>query len=157
REDLYYRLNVVRIELPPLRERRDDVPLLAAHFAQKYARSIQAPPQISPEAMHVLTSYSWPGNVRQLENAIEHACVVTRGGMIEAKHLPPDLIHRTGGKAPFQIDLSKPLPQQLAAITAWFEERYLRKAMKKARGHVGRCARISGLSRRSISDKLTQY
>src|SRR5207244_3642159 len=75
RQDLYYRLNVVKIELPALHERPEDIPILAAHFSQKYARPGQPPKQIAPEAMEVLLRYGWPGNIRELENAIERGCV----------------------------------------------------------------------------------
>jgi DNA-binding NtrC family response regulator len=109
--------------------------------------------------MEALIKCEWPGNVRQLENAVERACVTARDGVIELKHLPPEVGGRKSGdgKSPFQVDLARPLPDQLAEITAAFEERYLRRALKKTRGHVGRCAEISGLSRRSITDKITQY
>jgi DNA-binding NtrC family response regulator len=159
REDLFYRLNVIRVELPPLRDRLEDVPLLAAHFAQKYARVNQSPPQFSPEAMQALMAYTWPGNVRQLENAVERACVTTRDGTIRPANLPPDLARTEppAGKSVMQVDLSRPLPDQLAELTAAYEERYLRRALKKTRGHVGKCAKISGLSRRSITDKISLY
>lgn len=157
REDLFYRLNVVRIDLPPLRDRLEDIPLLASHFARKYARPNHAPPEITPEAMDVLLSCTWPGNVRQLENAIERACVTAREGVIGIASLPPDV----GGKGPSAadapIDLDTPLTAQLAAITAAFEERFIRAALKRTHGHVGQCAELAGLSRRSITDKLTQY
>jgi len=158
REDLFYRLNVIRIELPALRDRPEDIPLLAVHFAQRYARG-NRPPEISPEAMQVLLAYSWPGNVRQLENAIERSCVTARDGVILPAHLPPE-ITRNGTPSRgsgFQVDLVRSLPEQLAELTAIFEERYLRKALRKTRGHVGKCAKISGLSRRSITDKIAQY
>ena len=158
REDLYYRLNVVRIDVPPLRDRPEDIPVLVAHFCQKYGRPGQPPPVVSPEAMDVLLKCAWPGNVRQLENAIERAAVTARDGVIVAKNLPPDVGRRTDGKPhPFQVDLSRPLPDQLAEITAEFEKRYLKRALKKTRGHVGKCAEISGLSRRSITDKIAHY
>jgi DNA-binding NtrC family response regulator len=157
REDLYYRLNVMRIELPPLRDRPEDVPVLSAFFTEKYARAGQKL-QISPEAMELLVSHPWPGNVRQLENAIERACVTCRDGVIRPENLPADVRHRSSHKkSAFQVDLSRPLPVQLSEMTANFEERYLRRALKRTRGHVGRCARISGLSRRSITDKIAQY
>ena len=158
REDLYYRLNVIRIELPSLRERPEDVPLLATHFSQKYARGTK-PPEFSPEAMQLLLNYNWPGNIRQLENAVERACVTVRDGMILPSHLPPDIARASGGgrPSPFNVDLARPLPEQLAEMTATFEDRYLRKALRKTRGHVGKCAKISGLSRRSITDKIAQY
>ena len=158
REDLYYRLNVIRIELPPLRDRLEDVPVLAAHFCQKYSRT-STPPEIGPDAMKLLLDHAWPGNVRQLENAIERGCVTAKDGVIRPVDLPPDVARPSGtGKPhPLQVDLDRPLPEQLAEITARFEERYLRKALRKTRGHVGKCAAITGLSRRSITDKISQY
>jgi DNA-binding NtrC family response regulator len=158
REDLYYRLNVIKIDLPPLRERLEDIPLLAAYFAQKYSRAGQSPYQISQEAIDGLASFSWPGNIRQLENALERACVTARDGLIRLENLPADLLSSpTGGKPAFTVDLARSLGEQLCELTASFEERYLRKALRKCRGHVGRCAKISGLSRRSISSKIAQY
>ena len=158
REDLYYRLNVIRIEIPPLRDRPEDVPLLASHFVQRYARAGSPPPEVSPEAMQLLLNYPWPGNVRQLENAIERACVTAREGVIRPAHLPPDVSKEVPARtSQMQVDLARFLPEQLAEMTAAFEERYLRRALRKTRGHVGKCAKISGLSRRSITDKIAQY
>jgi DNA-binding NtrC family response regulator len=157
REDLFYRLNVIRIDLPPLRERTEDIPVLVEHFCQKYARPSQPPPQLSPEAMQLVLRCEWPGNVRQLENAIERACVTVRNGVIQPSHFPPDLLKQSGAKHPMQVDLARPLPDQLAELTQAFEERYLRKALRRTRGHVGKCAKITGLSRRSITDKIGQY
>jgi DNA-binding NtrC family response regulator len=157
REDLFYRLNVVRIDLPPLRDRLEDIPLLAAHFARKYARPNEKPPTIHPESMEQLLACPWPGNIRQLENAVEYACVTTRDGEIRPVNLPADVARRALGSAALPIDLARPLPDQLTDLTAAYEERYLRAAMAKTRGHVGKCAEMSGLSRRSITDKLGQY
>ena len=158
REDLYYRLNVVRIDLPPLRDRPEDIEVLAGHFTQKFARPGQKPPEVNAEAMEMLKKAPWPGNVRQLENAIERACVTTRDGVIRPHNLPRDIGGgRADAKNPFQPDLTRPLPEQLAEIVAAFEERYLRRALKRTRGHVGKCAKITGLSRRSITDKIAQY
>ena len=158
REDLYYRLNVIRIELPPLRDRLEDVPLLAQHFAQKFSIG-KTPPEFHPSAMQLLLDYNWPGNVRQLENAVERACVTARDGIIQPANLPPDLVTTgtTGKLSPFQVDLARSLPEQMSEITGKFEERYLRKALRKTRGHVGKCAKITGLSRRSVTDKIAQY
>ena len=91
REDLYYRLNVVKIDLPPLRHRQEDIPLLATHFSQKYTRPGQTMVQISQEAMERLLSYPWPGNIRQLENALERACLTARDGLILRGTSPPIL------------------------------------------------------------------
>jgi DNA-binding NtrC family response regulator len=157
REDLYYRLNVVKIDLPPLRERQEDIPLLVTHFLQKYARPGEALPKVTPEAMTLLLGHRWPGNIRELENAIERACVTSWDGHIRPENLPADIGGAPKANVPFQIDLSRPLSAHLAEIVAAFEESYLRKALKESRGHVGRCAEICGLSRRSVTDKLVTY
>jgi len=157
REDLFYRLNVVKIDLPPLRERPEDIPLLALHFAEKYRRPGQPSKQIASESMELLLNYSWPGNIRELENALERACVISPDEMIRPEHLPPEVAKGVTSKVPFALDLSRPLREQLAEITAAFEQQYLRRALKKARGHIGRACRITGLSRRSVSEKLIQY
>ncbi len=158
REDLYYRLNVVRIDLPPLRERPEDVPVLVGHFCAKFGRPGPKPVTIGAEAMELLTKCAWPGNVRQLENAIERACITARDGEIRIKDLPSDVGRRMDGqKHPFQVDLARPLPDQVAELVAAFEKRYLLRALRKTRGHVGKCAEITGLSRRSITEKISQY
>ncbi|HEY2911128.1 MAG TPA: sigma-54 dependent transcriptional regulator, partial [Gemmataceae bacterium] len=157
RDDLFFRLNVVRIDLPPLRSRPEDIPVLVNHFCQKYARSGAKPPQVSDEAMAILMKAPWPGNIRQLENAIERACITTRDGVIQPKNLPADIAGRAVSKNPFHVDLHRKLPEQMAEITAAFEERYLRRALRRTHGHVGKCAKITGLSRRSITDKIAQY
>lgn len=157
REDLYYRLNVVKIELPPLRERAEDIPLLAAHFVQKYAQTNMAPKHISPAAMELLLNYRWPGNIRELENAIERACVTSRDSVIEPANLPAEILTPPAPKLPFDVDLNRPLPDLIRQVVAGVEQQYLRKALRKARGNVGTCAKICGMSRRSITAKLTEY
>ncbi len=157
REDLYYRLNVVKIDLPPLRERPEDINLLATHFTEKYARPGEAPKQIAPEAMEVLLNYRWPGNIRELENAIERACVTSRDHVIRVENLPTEVIAPPAPKLPFHVDIDRPLPELLADAVANIEQQYLRKALKKTRGNVGQCAKISGLSRRSITAKIAEY
>jgi DNA-binding NtrC family response regulator len=157
REDLYYRLNVIKIDLPPLRERPEDIPLLATHFANKHARPGEKPPTFAPEAMEKLLNHSWPGNIRELENAIERACVTVRGPKIQPEDLPLEVLHGPAHNGGVEVDLSKPLPELLRQVTLDLERRYLLRALKKSRGNVGRCAKICGLSRRSISAKLAEY
>jgi DNA-binding NtrC family response regulator len=157
REDLYYRLNVVKIDLPPLFERAEDIPLLAQHFVQKFSRPGAAPKTISPEAMEVLIQFRWPGNIRELENAIERACVTSRDEMIRPENLPPEVLKPDRPRHQFSVDVSRPLTEQLAEFTAAFEERYLRRALKRTRAHIGRTARLTGLSRRTITEKLALY
>ena len=156
REDLFYRLNVVKIDLPPLRERPEDIPLLVTHFMQKYA-SPDGPKQVAPEAMELLLRYRWPGNVRELENAVERACVTTRHDQVHPENLPATLLESEPSKTAARIDLSRPLRDLLKDCVATIERRYIRKALKKAHGNVGRCARICGLSRRSVSAKIAEY
>jgi two-component system, NtrC family, response regulator AtoC len=157
REDLYYRLNVVKIDLPPLCERAEDIPLLAQHFAQKFSRPGLPPKTIAPEAMEILIQFRWPGNIRELENAIERACVTSRDDVIRAENLPPDVLKPTRPRYQLPVDLSRPLAEQLTEFTAAFEERYLRRALKRTRAHIGRTARLTGLSRRTITEKLALY
>jgi DNA-binding NtrC family response regulator len=157
REDLYYRLNVVKIDLPPLRDRPEDIPLLASHFTEKYASPSQPAKEISPQVMEKLISYRWPGNVRELENAIERASVTTRDNTIQLENLPPEIISPPPPRFPMHVDLERPLPDLVRQASAQIEREYIRKALKKSRGNVGRCARICGMSRRSISAKIAEY
>jgi DNA-binding NtrC family response regulator len=157
REDLYYRLNVIKIDLPPLRERREDIPLLAAYFAEKYARHGETPKHIVPQAMDVLLNYGWPGNVRELENAIERACVTSPNGSILPQSFPPDVLQPVCSQSARMVDLQTPLPKLLRQIQADVEEEYIRKALEQTRGNVSQCARLCGISRRSLSAKLGAY
>jgi DNA-binding NtrC family response regulator len=158
REDLYYRLNVVKIDLPPLCERAEDIPLLAQHFVQKFSRPAAPPKAISPEAMEALIQFRWPGNIRELENAMERACVTSRDDVIRPPNLPPDILKPARPRSLLPpVDVSRPLTEQLTELTAAFEERYLRRALKRTRSHIGRTARLTGLSRRTITEKLALY
>ena len=158
REDLFYRLNVIKIELPPLRERIEDIPLLITHFLQKYARINEPPKQVSPEAMERMLNYRWPGNIRQLENAIERAAVITVGDTIGVENLPSQVVGSPAEEKPkFEIDLSQPLPYYLQLATEQIEREYILKALEKNRGNVGKTAELCGLSRRSVSGKISQY
>src|SRR3954462_11408290 len=114
REDLYYRLNVIKIDVPPLRERPEDIPLLITHFLNKYARTTEQAKKVSPEAMERLLAYRWPGNIRELENAIERAAVTTVGETIGPERLPPKITGIGQDDRPrYEIDLKHPLPYYL--------------------------------------------
>jgi len=153
---LYYRLNVVKIDVPPLRERPEDIALLARHFSARYAPAGAIMP-ISAEAMNALLEYPWPGNVRELENVIERSCVTAWSGPILPQHLPPEVFKAPSAEPRFQIDLERPLPEQVADLAAAVEQYYLRKALRKSQGRIGRCAEICGLSRRSVTLKMQEY
>jgi DNA-binding NtrC family response regulator len=158
REDLFYRLNVIKIDLPPLRERAEDIPLLAAHFCARYSPAGQPSRQLPSEVVEALVHYHWPGNVRELENAIERACIVSEDALIRKEHLPAEVLSETPASwPPFAIDLSRPLPQLLRDAVAHIEKHYLSQALKKTHGHVSRCAQICGLSRRSVTAKIAEY
>ena len=157
REDLYYRLNVVKIDLPPLHERPEDISLLASHFVQKFSGPGTSPKTISPEAMEALLQHRWPGNIRELENAIERACVTSRDNTIKAENLPTEILKTTPPRYQLPVNLSRPLTDQLSELTSTFEERYLRRALRRTHGHIGRTARLTGLSRRTITDKIALY
>jgi DNA-binding NtrC family response regulator len=157
REDLYYRLNVVRIDVPPLRDRPGDIPLLASHFAEKHSRPGFPVKRFAPAALEVLGRYHWPGNVRELENVVERACVISRDTVIGPENLSPELSNPLQPESPFRIDLKRPLKELLEEVVADVERRYILKALKKTHGHVGKAARICGYCRRSITAKIAEY
>jgi DNA-binding NtrC family response regulator len=156
REDLYYRLNVVKIDLPPLRERREDIPLLATHFARKYARPGEPPKQIPADVMAVLVEYHWPGNIRQLENAIERACVTSRDKAIHLSKLPPEVVSRSPD-APPAVSLDRPMAELAREAADSVERQYIRKALEESEGDLDECANLCGLSRSALRAKLVEH
>jgi len=160
RKDLFYRLNVIRLELPPLRERKEDIPLLATHFLQRY-RSISATPvtEIDADAMQVLLQHAWPGNVRELENAIKSAIAFAKGSFIRRENLPETLSPRLPRKLTgcALIDIDRRLPDLTDDLVSQVEREYFLRILSEYHGNVARCARHSGLSRRSVTQKLQKY
>jgi two-component system response regulator AtoC len=143
REDLFYRLNVVTIHLPPLRERAEDIPLLADHFLRKYmGENKKNVSQISPEAMEFLLTYGWPGNVRELENVIERSVTLSHRSVI----LPDDLPRRI--RAEKKGDLAQTLPSHLPL--AELEKIYIQKILEEAGGKKKKAADILGIDRRTL-------
>ena len=157
REDLFYRLNVFSIEMPPLRERLEDVPLLVDHFLHKLAERNLPKKTFSRLALSRLLSYDWPGNVRELEHVTEQATVTTPGSVIEPENLPAQIVARHDEPFNLEFDHRRPLPEITAEFTQRIECAYLKRALEKYRGRVELCARHCGLSRRSISEKLRRY
>ncbi len=150
RDDLYYRLNVFTIFLPPLRERRTDIPLLSDHFVEKHSRghgkSIR---RIATTAIDMLMSYHWPGNVRELENCLERAVLVCDGGVIHGHHLPPTLQ---------TAEVSGTLPSQsLEEAVGAFEKDLILDALKIARGNKARAARLLETTERILGYKVAKY
>jgi len=153
REDLYYRLAVVPLTLPPLRERREDIPLLVEHFLQQYSnRHQQAAKRVSATAMRVLLEAPWPGNVRELEHAIERAVLLTPGAEIQVENLALPPAPGTVSPAPTQQAIT-----QAQALLDSVEQNKLRTALAKAGNNRARAAKLLGISRSTFYEKLKRY
>jgi len=142
RPDLFYRLHVFSIDLPPLRERREDIPLLVAHFLNKFCLATSRPvPQVSAEALDALASQSWPGNVRELENAVERALVVSRGSEIKA----PDFAFQLNGEPTSGRTLDD------------IERAHIERVLRETQHNMSRAARVLDIDRTTLYNKLKRY
>jgi two-component system response regulator AtoC len=173
REDLFFRLNVVRFVVPPLRERPEDIPLLLAHYLRQFSEENGFPPlQIDPGALKILQAYSWPGNIRELRNFCENAVVIRRGGAIAESELEPrfrnegaSLFNRPGetpagaAAAPEVLPgAGGPDPTLGGSLSVeQNEKRLLREALIKSRGNRTKAAMLMGISRRTLHRKLAQW
>lgn len=165
REDLYYRLSVVPIELPPLRDRREDVLPLAQHFIRKYneENGRQVSEQIAPEVLSLLENYSWPGNVRELENAIERAVVIAPGDEVSRECLRPEIadpqaaraVVREGTGASASIDVGRGV--NFYDEVRRFEIDLIRRALDQTGGHQSRAARLLGMNPTTLNSKIKTY
>ncbi len=154
REDLYYRLNVLDLTAPPLRDRRADLPVLVEHFLRRFSPDPDKPPAIAPQAWAALTNHPFPGNVRELEHAIQHAVVLSRGAEIQAWHLPRD-VAGDDVDVPHspQSDTIEPLSTAIKA----FEHEYLLRALRTAEGKRSKAAQLLGISRKNLWEKLKSH
>jgi DNA-binding NtrC family response regulator len=152
REDLYYRLNVLSVDVPPLRERTGDLPLLVQYFLDKLRRAQKPPARVSAAAWAALAKFPFPGNVRQLGHAIEHALVLTRDGEIRPEHLPRDIV-----EADRADDPAGAVPRPLATALKEFEREYLQRALLQADGKRTLAAEILGISRKNLWEKLRMH
>jgi len=157
REDLYYRINVIRIDLPPLRERKEDIPILLDNFLEKYARRTQKPvPQVSPEARDLLLRHPFPGNVRELENLIERVLALSTSGFIR----PEDILPTLSSTPPKPDPAPREFPLQgidLETEVETFEKELIQKALQRAGGIKKRAAELLQISFRSLRYKLEKY
>ncbi len=154
REDLYFRLNVVHIVLPSLRERSEDIPLLAAHFVNKYAREAnRGEVTISPEAMRFLCHHRWPGNVRELEHAIERAVLLSEGNEISLDDLPKDLVGFADLEIPIDWQDVSNLPETLDGI----EKRLIQKALSMSNNVQARAAKLLGVTPSNLQYRLKKH
>ncbi len=150
REDLYYRLNVVPINIPPLREHPEDIPYLVDHFVARFARESGKPiTGITPAAMKVLTEFHWPGNVRELENIIERALALSNGPKLDVTDIHLDVSPGEAGAA------SAPFPSEGMTLEQ-FEDEIIREALRRANGNKSQAARLLGLSRNALRYRLSK-
>jgi two-component system NtrC family response regulator len=155
REDLFYRLNVIHMEVPPLKERVDDIPLLVKHFIEKYREDEgKRRIELSPEVWKVFYTYGWPGNVRELENVIERAVVLNSDGVITLKDLPDQLVET---ETEFDVDRfiphNIPLPEALERI----EEKLIRRALAQSDNVQSHAAQALGITKSLIQHKMRKY
>ncbi|MDB9822357.1 sigma-54 dependent transcriptional regulator [Deltaproteobacteria bacterium] len=149
REDLYYRLSVVPLRLPPLRNRKEDIPLLIEHFLGKYSRKVKrSAPIISPEAMDILIEHTWPGNVRELEHTIERILILEDTDIIRTRDLPSFISQRQGE---FQMFSEEALSLQE------LEKKYIRFILRKTKGRKAEAADILGINRKTLGLKIKKY
>lgn len=153
REDLYYRLNVIAIHLPLLRERKDDVPLLVYHFLKKYtAKSGKKIEEISPDALSRMLEYNWPGNIRELENAIERAVALSRGIILTVKDLPTLI-----AQGEPQITITEKSPTTIEGIVKDAEKEHIIRILRETGGKKNEAAKILGISRKTLWEKINLY
>ena len=160
RADLYYRLNVVQLSLPPLRERGDDVVRLAEEFCAMHAPRYRVPtPTLTAAAQRALRTYAWPGNVRELRNAIEHAFVSGVGAQLRVEDLPPQVTTRGTDPRQSTLDVDPELPFHVAKqqIIAQFERRYLSAALHRHAGNISRAAEDCGVMRQALQRLLARH
>ncbi len=157
RDDLFYRLNVVRIVLPPLRERREDIPMLAQHFLQKFAAANAQPIRgFIPDTMALLQRYHWPGNVRELENVIERAVSLAHGPLVLPEDLPETI--RTAGAGPLDDKVGKALDRDdMLATLDEMAKRHLVRVLEETGGNKVRAAKILGIDRRTLYRMAERY
>lgn len=158
REDLYYRLNVIELTLPPLRERRDDIPLLANYFLSKYnERFGKQITHIESDALQLLISWNFPGNIRELENLIERAVALERGHVLTRQSLPSKLVQ---SDEPLSLNIpivAKGFQEAKARVVEAFEKKFLTMRLTETGGNVSEAARISGLERQSFQRLMKKY
>jgi len=158
REDLFYRVNVFPVVLPTLRDRREDIPLLASHFLEKHAGALRKDLSgIEADALRALTGYPWPGNVRELENAIERAVAVAKGPKIELRDLPPDVKGTQEGAIPGEVLAKMPYREAVDLARDRVSRDYLTVLMREHDGNVTHAAQRAGMERESLHRLLKRY
>ena len=156
REDLYYRLDSVHLVIPPLRDRREDIPALVAHYLRHSAKAADGKPvptRISPHAMDVLMSYHWPGNVRELENVLERAVAFASGAEIQ----PRDILLPSAGQPGDEVMAQASMHPGLTETIAGVEQSLIDAALRRAAGNQAKAAQFLGIPRTTLRDKMAKY
>jgi two-component system response regulator GlrR len=153
REDLFYRLNIVALHIPPLRERKEDIPVLVDHFLKKYCAAYDKPlKRFSEDALAAMISYAWPGNIRELENKVQHLVVMSSEPVIDNRHLHlPENEHQRGESGIERFNAAR------EKVIQAFERSYLVRLLTKHKGNVARAARIAGKSRTALWNLIKKH
>ena len=161
RQDLYYRLNGFRIEMPPLRERLEDIELLTNHLARQYADREETPvPTLGSAAAACLMRHDWPGNVRELKNAIERGSLLSHGGTIEPEHLPPEVAHHAdenGDPLPLPVDGAPSVVLPVGVSLEAVEKEFMRATLKHTGGNKTHAARLLGIALKTMHNKVKKF
>ena len=163
REDLYYRLNVVHVHLPPLRERPSDIPLLVEHFVQKFnAKLDRSVSGFESKAREQLLRYGWPGNIRELENVVERCMIFAEDGEVGAQHLPNEIREASGSLGPSLVAGIDATPGEtglkevVREATLKLEREFIARALEQTGGNVTHTARLLKISRKSLQNKMKE-
>ena len=161
RQDLFYRLNVFPIHLPPLRKRPEDIPLLMRHFLEDAGRDYNLDaPTVTTDAMEAICRYPWPGNVRQLRSLCERWVITRHGQRLELEHLPREILgtrHQSPEATGFTIDETQPLSEVTERVLHQVERSYIQRLLKRHKGHLSDTAEAAGITRRTLYTRMKQY
>jgi transcriptional regulator with PAS, ATPase and Fis domain len=155
RDDLYYRLQVVAINIPPLRDRGDDVFVLADGFLERYNRMHDSRfESIDPDVREIFRRYDWPGNVRELGNLLERICILESGSRIEAGHLPARIVRKAAGREPGLLSADSPPAGDYAELTTRYQRGLIEQALRESAGNLSQAAQRLGLSRHALRHQM---
>jgi two-component system response regulator AtoC len=158
REDLYWRLAVLSIQVPPLRDRKEDIPLLCEYFIEKFNRELgKNIKKITVETLHLLQNYNWPGNIREMESVIYEILVMSEHSQIEEEDMPLRIRVKAADEENLSLGKGRPMNQMIKNITEKKEKSFIEKAIQESGGNRTKAAQILGVSRKTLFNKMVQY
>jgi transcriptional regulator with PAS, ATPase and Fis domain len=158
RKDLYYRLNVFPIEIPPLRKRKEDIPLLIQFFLKKLSKDFQKDiNDIHPHVKEAFKKYSWPGNIRELENLLERAYILETSDLLTPESFPAELFEKEGSSTVLSMDTDVSLAEARRKAVLGFERQYLKELMSRNKGKINQSAQEAGISTRQLHKLMLKY